>query len=299
MNSKSLNPLLLLLCLDSFGCGARLPELSVVKSQMAPEQLAIGEPFVNSIGMTLVPIPQGRFLMGTSESKPKENKKKAKSLGDKSEFPQHQVQITKPYFIGICEVTQSQYEHVMNESPWENQPLTTENANIAASYITWDRAKRFCEKLSERENAIYRLPSEAEWEYACRAGTSSSFSFGEDWQAIGEHAWFDQNAYQASERYAHAVGQKKPNAWSLYDMHGNVWEWCTDYHERYGERVDEAKGEPVIDPKGPVKGWARVWRGGGFADSAINLRSATRNSYGRVDYKPDFMAGFRVVKEIP
>ena len=237
--------------------------------------------------------------MGTAapaDANSKSEKKPELPPGAAAEQPQHSVRISTPFFIGICEVTQGQYEQVLGETPWKGQPLTTEGKNIAASYVSWDQATAFCKKLSEMESCTYRLPTEAEWEYACRAGTTSAFNFGDDGK-LSDSAWFDQNAYKDGEQYAHAAGQKKPNAWSLYDMHGNVWEWCSDWHGSYSEQIGQSKDKALIDPTGPTKGAQHVWRGGGFAENPTNLRSACRNSYGRVDYRPEFMAGFRVVKE--
>jgi len=281
------------------GCGSSLPDVSAVKAQMTSEQLEVSDPVVNSVGITLVPVPAGDFLMGTAKPKASNGKKPQLPPGAEAEMPQHEVRISKPFFISICEVTQKQYEQVTGETPWKGKPLTSEGATVAASYVTWKEAEDFCSKLSEIENCVYRLPTEAEWEYACRAATTSPFSFGDDQKQIGTSAWFDQNAYKDGEQYAHAVGQKLPNAWSLYDMHGNVWEWCADFHGPYAEQAKASKGKALVDPNGPDKGRQHVWRGGGFADNAVNLRSASRNSYGRVDYRPEFMAGFRVVRELP
>lgn len=203
------------------------------------------------------------------------------------------------FLIGVSEVTQSQFRRVMNETPWKEQPLTIEGDHVAASYISWDQAEAFCQKLSELEDATYRLPTEAEWEYACRAGTTTGFSFGDDGKQLGDFAWFDQNAYKAGEQYAHSVAQKLPNPWSLYDMHGNVWEWCSDFHGSYREQLKANKGDVLVDPAGPSRGRQHVWRGGGFAENAVNLRCASRGSYGRTDYRPEFMCGFRVVREVP
>ena len=282
------------------GCGSSPPDASAVRKQMTAEQLAVAEPVVNSIGMTLVPIPAGEFSMGTAaptDTKAKGGKKAELPPGAKAEQPQHKASITKPFFISICEVTQGQYEQVLREAPWKGQPLTIEGKNIAASYVSWDKAVEFCKKLSELENVRYRLPTEAEWEFACRAGTTSAFSL-DDGGKLTDYAWFDQNAYKDGEQYAHAAGQKKPNAFGLYDMHGNVWEWCSDWYGSYADRIAKNKNSALVDPTGPTKGWQHAWRGGGFAENPSNLRSACRNSYGRVDYRPEFMAGFRVVKEV-
>ena len=265
---------------------------------MAPEQLAVTEPMVNGVGMILVPVPAGEFLMGSAPPPSKDGKPPEDVPGAESERPQHQVRISKSFVIGAYEVTQSQYEQVMGESPWKGQPLTTTGATVAASYVSWDKAMEFCKKLSEKENASYRLPTEAEWEYACRAGTTTPYSFDHEADKLNDYAWFDQNAYKDGEQYAHAAGQKLPNSWSLHDMHGNVWEWCSDFHSSYSEELEQSNSDTLVDPKGPEKGGQHVWRGGGFSENGVNLRSACRNSYGRPDYRPEFMAGFRVVKEL-
>jgi formylglycine-generating enzyme required for sulfatase activity len=202
------------------------------------------------------------------------------------------VKITKPFFISSCEVTQRQYEQVMGSSPWESKPLVKEKAGHAASHITWDEAVEFCRKLSEQENEQYRLPTEAEWEYACRAGTAATWSFGDDGVLLDDHGWYDENAYHDGEQYPHRVGQKLPNAWGLYDMHGNVWEWCQDWYAGYDARKKES-----VDPTGPKNGEYRVWWGGSFASAMTNTRSATRLDDHREDYRPEFAAGFRIVRE--
>jgi len=265
------------------GCGSRIPGAKAVKKFMASDQLALGNPIVNSVGMVLVPIPAGEFQMGAADN---DGKRKGGP-----ESPRHLVKITKPFFIGSCEVTQQQYEEVMGERPWEGEPLVREGSSYAASYVTWDNAVEFCRKLSEQESEEYRLPTEAEWEYACRAGTKTTWSFGDDHEQLADHAWYDANAYQDGEQYAHRVGRKLPNEWGLYDMHGNVWEWCQDWYARY-----DAKKKESVDPTGPEKGRHHIWRGGSFAEAAQNTRSATRLSFDREGYHPEYLAGFRVVR---
>lgn len=265
--------------------GASPPRIGSVKEHMSSEQLALSDPLENSVGMILVPIPSGEFPMGT----PMPKNKKPGPL--KPELPQHRVTISKPFYISAYEVTQGQYEAVMGERPWDGQPLTETGPHFAASYISWEKAVAFCEQLSKQEGKTYRLPTEAEWEYACRAGSTTRFGFGDDAAELPRFAWFDQNAYKKRGQYPHAVGRKLPNAWGLYDMHGNVWEWCSDWYAGYGQTPEE------VDPTGPKKGRRHVWRGGGFADPAVNLRSATRLSFGRADYRPGFATGFRVVRE--
>ena len=162
--------------------------------------------------MVLVPIPAGEFTMGSPESE----------KDRKDNETQHLVKITKPYYLGAYEVTQEQYERVMgknlSDSKGENKPV--EN-------VRWSEAVEFCRKLSEKEGVEYRLPTEAEWEYACRAGTSTAYSFGNDESQLGKYAWYRDNSIST-----HPVGELKPNTWGLYDMHGNVWEWCQDLYAR-------------------------------------------------------------------
>jgi formylglycine-generating enzyme required for sulfatase activity len=268
------------------GCNSGSPGVAAVKEQMAPEQLALGDPVVNSVGMVLVPVPQGEFSMGSAPPTSK------KGRFEKSEAPQHRAKISKPYYMSVCEVTQEQFQQVMGTTPWKGKPLTEEGPNHAASYVTWKDATAFCTKLSEREKQTYRLPREAEWEYACRAGTKTAFSFDNKEGELEGHAWFERNAYMAGEQYAHPVGHKLPNAWALYDMHGNVAEWCQDWYAGYNGRQKTA-----VDPAGPKKGRVHVWRGGSFSEDAGNVRSASRLSYGRVGYRPEFAAGFRAVRE--
>jgi formylglycine-generating enzyme required for sulfatase activity/serine/threonine protein kinase len=224
-------------------------------------------PFINSINLALKKLPAGKFVMGEGSDA-------------------HEVSLTKPFYIGVYEVTQEQYQRVMGTNP-----SFFEGASNPVEDVSWEDAVRFCRKLSElpeEKNAgrVYRLPTEAEWEYACRGGTTTEFSFGDDRSKLGEYAWVDKN----SGRATHPVGKKKPNAWGLYDMHGNVWEWCSDW---YG---DYPKGA-VTDPVGPVNGSLRVRRGGSwFLDAAICV-SALRNG-GTPVYRLDTI-GFRLALSSP
>ena len=245
------------------GCGSKkvastptkTPDAAAIKKHMTPDQLALGDPLVNSIGMVLVPIPAGEFMMGHAESAGIDQTK-------------HLVRITKPFHLGAFEVTQEQYEKVMGKNPSDSKGPTNPVENVS-----WDDAVEFCRKLSElpEEKAaghVYRLPTEAEWEYACRAGTTTKFSFGDDESRFGQHAWFDENSGEKT----HPVGEKKPNAWGLYDMHGNVSEWCQDWHGDY-------PSEPVTDPTGPTTGSLRVNRGGSWGSVAWSCQSGFREGY--------------------
>lgn len=194
----------------------------------------------------------------------------------------HEVTLTQPFQMGIHEVTQAQYERVMG-----NNPSDFKSAENPVKTVSWDDAVEFCRRLSElpAEKAagnVYRLPTEAEWEYACRAGTDSKFSSGDDDSDLGDYAWFAQN----SGNKTHPVGGKKPNAWGLYDMHGNVWEWCQDW-------ADDIPNGAVTDPAGPASGSYRVFRGGNSGSPAARCGSAIRGRY-YPSVRDDFTGGFRV-----
>ena len=206
----------------------------------------------NSIGMKLTLIPAGTFMMGSPESEEARNNNEH----------QHEVTISKAFYMQTTEVTQGQWKAVMGTEPWKGQEFSKyvkEGPDYPAVYVSWDDAVAYCKKLSEKEGKTYRLPTEAQWEYACRAGTETAWSFGNDEKALGDYAWYEENAFSAGEQYAHQVGLKKPNAFGLYDMHGNVWEWCHDY---YGE--DYYQQSPEKDPTGPASGSSRVLRGGSW-----------------------------------
>ncbi len=236
------------------------------------------EEMTDSIGMRFVLIPAGEFMMGSPDGD---------EDADDDERPQHRVRITKPFYLSVHEVTQEQYEQAMGKRPWSGQQYVKSGADYPATYVSWEDAVAFCEKLSAIEGCTYRLPTEAEWEDACRAGSTTSFFFGDDYSALGNHAWYDENAWSTGEPYAHGVGEKKANGWGLYDMHGNVWEWCLDW---YGEGY--YKESPVDDPTGAGSGEFRVLRGGSWFDYPRFGRSAVR-----IGVSPDvrdYNYGFRV-----
>jgi formylglycine-generating enzyme required for sulfatase activity len=246
--------------------------------QVAPEQLAaaqqIGGPPVaitNSIGMQFVLIPPGEFVMGSP------------ATGSATNIPelQHLVRMTKPFHLGVHEVTQGQYERVMQVNPGEFK-----DPQNPVDQVSWLDAVGFCDSLSAlaEEQAAgrrYRLPTEAEWEYACRAWSTSRYSFGESDSLLGDYAWHVENAGLSP----HAVGQKLANAWGLFDMHGNVWEWCADW---YGP--DYYAHSPQDDPTGPEGGTHRVCRGGGAGSPPVICRSASRSGTSGLNYN----TGFRV-----
>jgi formylglycine-generating enzyme required for sulfatase activity len=192
------------------------------------------------------------------------------------------------YKIGKYLVTQSQYEAVMGTNPSN----FSGNPQNPVEWVSWFDAQAFCEKLSELTGEKYRLPTEAEWEYACRAGTQTRFSFGDDESQLRDYAWFSVN----SDGKTHPVGEKKANPWSLYDMHGNVWEWCADqWHDSYADKAENLKqNADTAWSDGNTKSNKTVLlRGGTWDDHPLNCRSADRY---RVDAdERNDRIGFRVV----
>jgi uncharacterized protein (TIGR02996 family) len=255
---------------------------------------------VNSIGMRLVLIPAGTFRMG---SPPGEAERES------PEGPQHEVEISRPFLLGACLVTQEEYGKVMGHNPsWysaggivKDDVKGMDTGPFPISHVTWEDAAQFCRKLSARPKEkkagrAYRLPTEAEWEYACRGGAKShtAFSFGPSLSST--QANFDgREPYGGAPRGPYLgrpteVGSYPPNAWGLYDMHGNVWEWCSDWWSGGGK-----KG-PLQDPKGPEKGEFRVMRGGCFHNAGHYCRTASR--HGLVPNDPTHNIGFRVACDV-
>jgi formylglycine-generating enzyme required for sulfatase activity len=206
----------------------------------------------DGIGLELVLIRPGTFQMGSRQ--------------DRSEQPVHQVTIRKPFYIGKYEVTQEQWQAVMGANP-----SRFKGPRNPVESVSWDGCQGFVKKLSEKTGRKFSLPSEAEWEYACRAGTTTRFCFGDEEAGLAEYGWH----YGNSDRSTHPVGQKKPNAWGLFDMHGNVLEWCEDaWHESYvGAPAD---GSPWIEGLGRD----RVLRGGAWYGDPTSCRSADRDWFG-------------------
>ncbi|MFZ4083639.1 MAG: formylglycine-generating enzyme family protein [Pirellula sp.] len=238
----------------------------------------------NSIGMKLVLIPKGTFMMGS----PNEEE------GAINDEEQHQVTISKDYYLGATEVTQGQYEKVMGTNPSEFQKRVirkSDSSMYPVEQVSWEDAVEFCKKLSalpeeNKAGRMYRLPTEAQWEYACRADGKMAYSFGESLKSLGDYAWFGGN----SNDQTHPVGEKKPNAWGLYDMHGNVWEWCSDWYDEY------PKGT-ISDTTGPKEGSGRVRRGGSWFGGAAFCRSAFRTWI--IPSHRNYDLGFRVALSSP
>jgi formylglycine-generating enzyme required for sulfatase activity len=232
------------------------------------------------VSLRFVLVPTGEFMMGSPESE------KGRTT---SEGPVHRVPITQAFFLGICEVSQEQYQAVMGKNPSRSQ-----GAKKPVENVSWDDAWEFCKKLSEKQGEPVRLPTEAEWEYACRAGTTTPFNFGE-W-IWTDKANYDGDAYGDGRRGKWVgetvpVGSFPPNAWGLYDMHGNVREWCQSLYIPYPYRFDDGREE--VRSARP-----RAVRGGAWSDSPKECRSAGRGPWRPRDPdEHDAYTGFRVLLE--
>jgi len=272
------------------------PEPATTATTASP---APAKPKPISEPLDMVELPGGEFWMGEA-------------------WNRHRVRLSG-FAMAKYPVTQKQYQELMGENPsgfGKSQPSDTAWEDLPVETVSWFAAVRFCNRLSERQGRKpcyritepqagsdllpqvkwdqaadgYRLPTEAEWEYACRAGTETAYSFGDDTAQLGEYAWYDKNI----EGRTHAVGQKKPNGWGLHDLHGNVWEWCWDWYGDYQVTSDNDKSVSLTCPIGPPTGSGRVLRGGSFLDGPRNLRSAFR-----FGFEPEVRGrslGFRCVR---
>jgi formylglycine-generating enzyme required for sulfatase activity len=302
--------------------------VTVAKEQRdIAERLGLPVELTNSVGMRLVLIPPGEFDMGSTPEEvaqalewgKKNNMGKAFFDRVASEKPRHRVTITRPFYLAIYQATQGEYEKVMGVNPSSiaekqidasrfNPPLVPwmvkvrlddqkavvghDTSRYPVETVNWHQATEFCHRLSampvERTaGRVYRLPAEAEWEYACRAGTTTRWSCGDDEAGLADVAWFRSN----SGFITHPVGHKKPNAWGLHDMYGNVSQWCADW---FGTRYYEQS--PSSDPAGPSEGPTRVLRGGDNYAAATSCRSASRDGVAQNFY--GHTIGFRVAMEI-
>ena len=218
--------------------------------------------------MNFVPIPVGDFMMGSNDSS--------------DEQPVHKVTIRTPFLLGMYQVTQKQWVEVMGSNPsgFKGDDLPVES-------VSWNDVQEFIKKLNHMEGTDkYRLPSEAEWEYACRAGTTTRYYFGDGESKLGDYAWYREN----SGSKTHPVGQKKPNPWGLYDMYGNVWEWCQDmWHDGYSAPSDGSAWECRSSSY-------RVIRGGSLGNGVGYCRSAIRRL--SVPGSRNNSIGFRVLRKL-
>ena len=220
----------------------------------------------NDVKLEMVLIPAGKFKMGSPASEKDRNEKET----------QHEVTLTKPFYMGKYEVTQEQWFEIMGENPSREK-----GRKLPVTNVSWEDCQEFIKKLNAKTDGGYRLPTESEWEYACRAGTTTAYSFGDKITPK------DANYVGSEIGKPVAIGSYKPNSFGLYDIHGNVWEWCEDW---YGDYPAGA----VTDPKGPAKGEYRVLRGGSFFGDVSIARSSDRSGT-----SPSFRSitnGFRLAR---
>jgi sulfatase modifying factor 1 len=217
--------------------------------------------FTNSIGMKFVWIPPGNFMMGS----PKEEKERI------ANEVQHKVALSKGFYMGVYAVTQEQWQEIMGNNPSKFKG----EENLPVEAVSWDDCQTFANKLREKDKNLYRLPTEAEWEYACRAGTTTPFHFGEtistDQANYAGEAVYGNDKKGVWRKKTTPGGSFPANAWGLHDMHGNVFQWCQDRYGAYPEKE-------TVDPQGPEKGGSHVLRGGSWYYYPQFCRSAFRYS---------------------
>jgi formylglycine-generating enzyme required for sulfatase activity len=233
--------------------------------------------FVNSLGQRFRLIPKGSFTMGNPDYD------EMRRTG-----PPHAVTLSRRFWLGETTVTRSQWQRVMGTEPWLTDCcIASDSPDQPATMVTWSDASKYCRRLSRMRGRKYFLPTEAQWEYACRAGTTSLYSFDfdvdNDWSAsaLGEYAWYEANSGQEPS----PVGKKKANPWGLYDMHGNVQEWCRD---KWGCDYPPA----IVDPIGTNDGYRFVIRGGSWVSPSMQCEAAER--YGAFGGMGQPHIGFRV-----
>ena len=248
-----------------------LGAITLAQASFVSAEDTTNKPLENSHGIKMVWIPAGEFIMGSPDGEP----------GRKPDERQRRVTLTKPFYMSACEITQRQYEAVM-----EHNPSQTKGPDHPVERVSWFDATEFCRRLSQLENATYRLPTEAEWEYAARAGSSDAWFGANDVRALGKYAWLATNS---GGKGSQPVGQKQPNACGLHDMLGNVSEWCADWLGPY-------EGDAVVDPRGPEDGSFRVIRGGSGSNSANYCRAAIRVFSAEPTHTSNW-CGFRIVRE--
>ena len=251
-------------CLYGISIFGRELQVAEPQAQLTPEAR-------NSIGMEFVLIESGTFEMGSPVGE----------AGRDDDELLHQVTISQPFYLGKYEVTQGQWEAMMGTNPSE---FSSCGSDCPVERVSWEDAQAFIAALNRREGVnVYRLPTEAEWEYAARGGTQTAYSFGDGANELRQHGWYTRN----SDDRTHPVGGKRPNAFGLYDMHGNVWEWVADWYGDYSHGL-------VIDPSGPATGIHRVFRGGCWSNAARRCRVSYRNHDTPGDRLP--ILGFRLAR---
>ena len=231
-------------------------EIVVDDEEVADDEKETVSLLPGEASMEFVWIEPGVFQMGSN-------------TGRSDESPRHEVEISRGFWLGKYEITQGQWEAVMGTTPWSGRDRVVLGPSHPAVIISWDEVQEFIGRLNaEAGEELYRLPTEAEWEYACRAGTQTRWSFGDDESLLTDYAWYNGN--NDDPKGAKVVGTKRPNPWGLHDMHGNVWEWVQDWYDE-----DYYSRSPRVDPQGPTSGRYRVIRGGHFGFN--HVQSAYRH----------------------
>ena len=223
-------------------------------------------------GIECVWVPPGRFHMGSPAEEP----------GHETDEQAHLVTLTHGFWLGRYEVTRGQWRAVMGDTP---TAVEEGEESYPVDGVSWNDCQAFIAKLNTPHNNGFRLPAEAEWEYACRANNTGAYTFGDDSAKLADYAWFADN----SDAKPHPVGQKQPNAWGLYDMHGNVLEWCQDWHGDY-------PSTRLIDPAGPATGICHVLHGGAWSSPPAACRAARRLVFIEGYFVDKRVLGFRVAK---
>jgi formylglycine-generating enzyme required for sulfatase activity len=261
------------------GAFAQTPPSPSIAPTAAPAPVfgkgpAAGQPsFVNRAGIRMVLIPAGEFEMGSPKSE----------SWRYAEEKLHAVKITQPFYLGATEVTQAQFEAVMRRNP-----SYYKGADRPVEHVTWSDAVEFCRRLNFMDGRPYRLPTEAEWEYACRAGTDDKFYSGDNDADLFKAAWVGG----VSSSHTHPVAKLAPNNFGLFDMLGNVYEWCADFYD-----ANYYLKSPKTNPRGPAQGVERVIRGGAYNEPVQNVRCAYRT--GKEPAKQQANLGFRIACDAP
>ena len=284
--------IVLVTALATFSCGT-LGEDSALSDNQDTGTVTIDLPNLpaGAKPLEMVLIKPGEFMMG---SPPTEKSRLSR------EWPRHKVTFTKAFYLGKYEVTQAQWRAVMGTNPANDHGVGND---YPIHNINWHDCQAFIRRLNETGKGTFRLPTEAEWEYACRAGTTTRFSFGDalDCNDVRVYCdtydkymwWGGNNDKHGYPRGSKQVGQKLPNPWGLHDVHGNVWEWCSDHWQ------DPVSRGPQTDPQGPESGSRRVMRGGSWSSYALHLRSSDRSGIPPDDTIYTFVIGLRLVRLHP
>ena len=289
-------------CLAVFCCSVvcvaaenndEIPAWAKVSKEQIAEAKKLGVPvaFANHVGVKFVLAPKGEFMMGSADDE----------VGRYPvEGPQHKVTIGKSYYVAIHQTTQGQWKAAMGTTPWEGKVHVVNNPSHAANHVCWDDGLAFCAKLGKKDGRSYRLLTDAEWEYACRAGSTTRYCYGDDLklEKLAEYSWYlDSGWDKEDQRYVHEVGVKKPNAWGIHDMHGNIWEFCMDMTHPNYEGAPTDGSAWIKDGDVNDSGIAgRVLRGGGLRSTDRRVRTASRHGYPQ--NVSSYYTGFRIMCEV-